>query len=130
MRKEILCKPASLVRLACAFLFMMTICGAAAGQTIAERKSPKPAQAAQQAPASTAAPVNDMGAISKPEDKVFKGMKYRLIGPFRGGRSLTAAGVPGDPTTYYFGAEGGGVWKSTDGALTWCCPPAGRRTSR
>ena len=32
------------------------------------------------------------------------------IGPFRGGRSLTAAGIPGDPTTYYFGATGGGVW--------------------
>jgi photosystem II stability/assembly factor-like uncharacterized protein len=55
----------------------------------------------------------------KPEDKLFKGMKYRLIGPFRGGRSLTAAGIPGDPTTYYFGATGGGVWKSTDGAMTW-----------
>ena len=46
-------------------------------------------------------------------------MKYRSIGPFRGGRSLTAAGIPGDPTTYYFGATGGGVWKSTDGANTW-----------
>ena len=53
------------------------------------------------------------------EDTVFKGMKYRLIGPFRGGRSLTAAGIPGDPTTYYFGSTGGGVWKSTDGAMTW-----------
>jgi len=56
---------------------------------------------------------------ANPEEKVFKGMKYRLIGPFRGGRSLTAAGIPGDPTTYYFGATGGGVWKSTDGAMTW-----------
>jgi photosystem II stability/assembly factor-like uncharacterized protein len=56
---------------------------------------------------------------TKPEEKVFKGMKYRLIGPFRGGRSLTAAGIPGDPTTYYFGSTGGGVWKSTDGAMTW-----------
>ncbi|MGA7503985.1 MAG: hypothetical protein WBW57_07635 [Candidatus Sulfotelmatobacter sp.] len=46
-------------------------------------------------------------------------MKYRLIGPFRGGRSLTAAGIPGDPTTYYFGATGGGVWKSTDAGSTW-----------
>lgn len=52
-------------------------------------------------------------------DPLFKGMKYRPIGPFRGGRSLTAAGIPGDPTTYYFGATGGGVWKSTDGAITW-----------
>jgi photosystem II stability/assembly factor-like uncharacterized protein len=56
---------------------------------------------------------------AKPEEKAFKSMKYRLIGPFRGGRSLTAAGIPGDPTTYYFGATGGGVWKSTDGAMTW-----------
>jgi len=52
-------------------------------------------------------------------DPLFKGMKYRLIGPFRGGRSLTASGIAGDPTTYYFGATGGGVWKSTDGAATW-----------
>jgi len=52
-------------------------------------------------------------------DPLFKGMQYRSIGPFRGGRSLTAAGIPGDPTTYYFGATGGGVWKSIDGANTW-----------
>src|SRR5713101_1662200 len=52
-------------------------------------------------------------------DPLFKGMKYRAIGPFRGGRSLTASGIPGDPTTYYFGATGGGVWKSTDGAISW-----------
>ena len=52
-------------------------------------------------------------------DPLFKGMKYRSIGPFRGGRSLTAAGIPGDPTIYYFGSTGGGVWKSTDAANTW-----------
>src|SRR5919205_2825617 len=51
----------------------------------------------------------------KPE----QGMQYRSIGPFRGGRSLTAAGVPGNPNVYYFGGTGGGVFKSTDGALTW-----------
>src|SRR5437660_616478 len=56
---------------------------------------------------------------SEHEDPLFKGMKYRPIGPFRGGRSLTAAGIPGDPNIYYFGATGGGVWKSTDGATTW-----------
>ena len=52
-------------------------------------------------------------------DPLFKGMKYRSIGPYRGGRSLTASGIPGDPTTYYFGSTGGGVWKSIDGANTW-----------
>jgi photosystem II stability/assembly factor-like uncharacterized protein len=67
----------------------------------------------------TAAQAGSGKPENKPEDKLFKGMKYRLVGPFRGGRSLTAAGIPGDPTTYYFGATGGGVWKSTDGAVTW-----------
>ncbi|HXA52186.1 MAG TPA: hypothetical protein VNV86_17840, partial [Candidatus Acidoferrum sp.] len=52
-------------------------------------------------------------------DPAFRGMRYRSIGPFRGGRSLTVAGVAGDPATYYFGAAGGGVWKTTDGAVTW-----------
>ncbi len=61
----------------------------------------------------------DKEKIEKSEDPAFKGMKYRSIGPYRGGRSLTAAGIPGDPTTYYFGSTGGGVWKSIDGANTW-----------
>ena len=94
-------------------------------QTKPERQS-KAAKAAAQSTSSTQAAQtpapankNEDEDDSKPEDKVFKGMKYRMIGPFRGGRSLTAAGVPGDPTTYYFGATGGGVWKSTDGAMTW-----------
>ncbi len=59
---------------------------------------------------------------AKSEDKEKKeeqGLQYRNIGPFRGGRSLTASGVAGDPNTWYFGSVGGGVWKSTDGALTW-----------
>src|SRR5690242_8508011 len=45
----------------------------------------------------------------------FSGMKWRLLGPFRAGRVTAVAGVPGDPTTYYFGTPGGGVWKSTNG---------------
>src|SRR5258705_11670082 len=52
-------------------------------------------------------------------DPAFRGLPYRSIGPFRGGRSLAVAGVAGDPATYYFGAAGGGVWKTTDGAVTW-----------
>ena len=64
----------------------------------------------------TRTPTPDKDDKDKKEEQ---GMQYRSIGPFRGGRSLTAAGVPGDPTTYYFGSTGGGVWKSTDGAITW-----------
>jgi len=47
------------------------------------------------------------------------GMKWRQIGPFRGGRVLAVTGVPGDPNTYYFGAVAGGVFKSTNGGMTW-----------
>ncbi len=47
------------------------------------------------------------------------GMQWRQIGPFRGGRVLAVAGVPGDPNTYYFGAVAGGVFKSTNAGMTW-----------
>ena len=53
------------------------------------------------------------------DDKALKGMKWRQIGPFRGGRALAVAGVAGDPETYYFGAVAGGVWKTENGGLTW-----------
>src|SRR5262245_18354607 len=59
-----------------------------------------------------------LGAESYP-DALFKGRNYRLIGPWRGGRSLTAVGVPSEPNTYYFGAVGGGVWKTTNGGMSW-----------
>ena len=100
-----------------------TFTTAASAQDKPERQS-KAVKRTQSTPptdvasAEKAADAEKNGAAN-PEEKVFKGMKYRLIGPFRGGRSLTAAGIPGDPTTYYFGATGGGVWKSTDGAMTW-----------
>src|SRR2546426_9842491 len=48
-----------------------------------------------------------------------KGMKWRLIGPFRGGRVLAVGGGPSDPKVYYFGAGAGGVWESTNGGLNW-----------
>jgi len=41
------------------------------------------------------------------------------VGPFRGGRTVSVAGIPGNPNVYYFGAVGGGVWKTTNGGLTW-----------
>ena len=81
-------------------------------------ETPQSAQPAQTA-TTTESKTEDEEEAARPEDKAFKGMKYRMIGPFRGGRSLTAAGIAGDPTTYYFGSTGGGVWKSTDGAMTW-----------
>src|SRR5208282_398782 len=84
-----------------------------------KERNRKPDAAQKSAPAASAPSAKDGEDEKNDGDPLFKGMKYRLIGPFRGGRSLTATGIPGDPTTYYFGATGGGVWKSTDGANTW-----------
>jgi photosystem II stability/assembly factor-like uncharacterized protein len=47
------------------------------------------------------------------------GLKWRLIGPFRGGRVVAVAGVPGEPATFYFGAVNGGIWKTTDAGTVW-----------
>jgi len=104
-----------------AFTLAVLIAPDALAQAKPERqsKAAKPAQASQTAPAPEKDKNAEESESAKPEEKAFKGMKYRLVGPFRGGRSLTAAGIPGDSTTYYFGATGGGVWKSTDGAMTW-----------
>jgi len=52
------------------------------------------------------------------EDIVTK-MRFRSIGPMRGGRSITSSGVVGRPNEAYFGAVGGGLWKTTDGGQTW-----------
>ncbi len=52
-------------------------------------------------------------------EEYFKPLKYRNIGPFRGGRSVSATGVIGDPLTYYMGTTGGGLWKTTDAGQRW-----------
>ena len=49
----------------------------------------------------------------------FKSVKWRSIGPFRGGRSVCATGVIGDPSTYYMGTTGGGLWKTDDMGISW-----------
>ena len=46
-------------------------------------------------------------------------LEYRLVGPFRGGRSAAVTGVPNQPNLFYFGATGGGVWKTADGGRSW-----------
>lgn len=50
---------------------------------------------------------------------VYKGIEWRSIGPYRGGRSATVTGVPGKPQLFYMGATGGGVWKTDNGGTTW-----------
>jgi photosystem II stability/assembly factor-like uncharacterized protein len=65
-------------------------------------------------------PIN-LFAQNSPDDynKVFKPLKWRSIGPFRGGRSVSSTGVIGNPNVYYMGTTGGGVWKTEDAGLSW-----------
>jgi photosystem II stability/assembly factor-like uncharacterized protein len=66
-----------------------------------------------------------LGALvrpSRPEEVnagLFSSLRWRLIGPFRGGRVTAVAGVPGQPNVYYFSSPGGGVWKTTDAGRVW-----------
>lgn len=72
--------------------------------------------AAQQAPASTA-PAPQTGAAAA--QSVIDALRWRSIGPDRGGRSIAVSGVKGRPREAYFGAVGGGLWKTTDGGENW-----------
>jgi len=63
-----------------------------------------------------------------PED-FYNQLEWRNIGPYRGGRSLGAAGSPGRPNEYYFGATGGGLWKTVDGGTEWFPVTDGQVTS-
>jgi photosystem II stability/assembly factor-like uncharacterized protein len=78
-----------------------------AGSPLAAAKPPRKAPA----PAAAAKPAVDPA--------LFKAMKWREVGPFRGGRVAAVTGLAGDRETYYFGGTGGGVWKTTDGGRTW-----------
>ena len=72
-------------------------------------KSPTPAVSPEKKPLPP-------GAI---DEKLFSGMLWRQVGPFRGGRALAIEGVPGEPNTWYFGGVAGGVWKTTDTGQNW-----------
>src|SRR5262249_39149519 len=50
---------------------------------------------------------------------LYRSLQWRCIGPFRAGRTVGAAGVPGQPNVFYIGVNNGGVWKTTDYGLTW-----------
>jgi len=61
-----------------------------------------------------------MAAAAHPDNSLpFDALKWRCIGPPRGGRVVAVAGDPSDPMTFYFGACAGGVWKTVDGGLYW-----------
>jgi len=58
-------------------------------------------------------------AANSPDPSLLKNMKWREVGPYRGGRSSAVEGLANQPNVYYFGSAGGGVWKTVDGGQTW-----------
>jgi photosystem II stability/assembly factor-like uncharacterized protein len=91
-----------------------------------QKPQPKPgtepgqAQAEAQKPAIAAGtPAPDADQDEREAEGPWKGMQYRLVGPFRGGRVVAVSGVVGQDNVYYFGAVAGGVWKTTDAGLNW-----------
>jgi photosystem II stability/assembly factor-like uncharacterized protein len=58
-------------------------------------------------------------AFAQADPAPYSDLKWRHIGPLRGGRTVGAAGVPQQPATFYIGVNNGGVWKTTDAGLTW-----------
>src|SRR5690242_19386318 len=82
---------------------------------------PSPAQKTKQKETAKPAATSTAPTAVQPQipEKLYEGLRYRLVGPFRGGRVLAGAGYPKSPSTYYFGGVSGGVWKTTDGGATW-----------
>jgi photosystem II stability/assembly factor-like uncharacterized protein len=74
-----------------------------------------PATNSAAAPAAATPPAGAVPVSSS----LFGALRWRSIGPYRGGRALAVAGIPGDANTFYFGAVAGGVWRTTDGGGTW-----------
>jgi photosystem II stability/assembly factor-like uncharacterized protein len=67
----------------------------------------------------SAVPVQAQNGTPPKQPDLLKALQYRSIGPYRGGRSAAVAGVPSQPYVFYYGATGGGVWKTTDGGINW-----------
>jgi photosystem II stability/assembly factor-like uncharacterized protein len=60
-----------------------------------------------------------ISAVGQVAPELLNGLRWRLVGPFRGGRAVAVAGVPGDSTTFYFGGVDGGIWKTTSAGMVW-----------
>lgn len=90
----------------------------------AEKAAKKPATAqsstaAQPKKAAARSAGSPAGAAPVADENLFNAMRWRQVGPFRGGRVLAVTGVPGEPDVFYFGGASSGVWKSTDTGVSW-----------
>ena len=89
------------------------------GSSLQAQRTPRPTEKAT--PPALLNPAYDSSLYSNPSGTSprFKALKWRLVGPFRGGRAVAVAGDPSRPLVFYFGAVNGGVWRTTNGGQTW-----------
>jgi photosystem II stability/assembly factor-like uncharacterized protein len=85
----------------------------AAAVTLSNAQTPAPRPAQASAPRPAARPMATV------DPALFNGLKYRLVGPSRGGRVTTVTGVPSQPRTFYMGVASGGIFRTTDGGANW-----------
>jgi photosystem II stability/assembly factor-like uncharacterized protein len=110
----------AVARASLAALLLAGVAGPAWAQSARRRGAHAAAKAAAQAKdtAQATSPIVPSGQIVY-DTALYQGMRYHMVGPTRGGRVDAVAGVRGQPLTFYMGATGGGVWKTTDAGKTW-----------
>ena len=121
------CASSALQRFFAMLLSVLLLAGLGLSQQPEKKsKAPNEGRAGKAAsiarPQASPAAAESTGAAASDEEEAkgpWHGLTWRLVGPFRGGRVLAVTGVIGDPHIYYFGGVAGGVWKSTDGGLSW-----------
>jgi photosystem II stability/assembly factor-like uncharacterized protein len=113
-RKQGIC----LIFLACLTLSLSTQAQTTPNASSEQKHAKKSSTGAQAKPQKVAA-AKPGAPAPLVDEKLFGAMRWRQVGPFRGGRVLAVTGVPGEPNVFYFGAVSGGVWKSTDTGANW-----------
>ncbi len=106
-----LCVSAQKVKIGLSLIFFLFFAGVVKAQT----SSPTP----RFAPSPQISPTPAISNTPAKTENPWKNLQYRQIGPFRGGRVTAVAGINNQPNVYYFGATGGGVYKTTDGGVNW-----------
>jgi photosystem II stability/assembly factor-like uncharacterized protein len=95
---------------------LVTLLAGAVSDRSAEARAP---QQVQPDPLDQPEPFIQGGARSSVDSSILRSYRWRALGPDRGGRSIAVSGVRGRPNEAYFGAVGGGLWKTTDGGENW-----------
>src|SRR5216117_3246981 len=98
-----------MIRRSCLVLLLVIVSSFSFSQSKKQSKQPKAAEP----------PVPAKQAAARVDEKLFGALRWRQVGPFRGGRALAVTGVPGEPNVFYFGAASGGVWKSSNAGADW-----------